>query len=236
MTISYAEVRRDIRARLLGMTVATTGSTSLAATATGYTRASGSFLTDKFEVGMEVTASGFGTAANNGLGIVTRVEALTLSVSAYDLALDSNGEWTRTARTLVTESADTGRTLSVGLPTIRVWEGLQHKDTLDGVPWIEEQFVGGPSNRPGAVPHGEAISTPQYQLALHCVAGLGSGALDRYGDALFALLPPGQALGASARVRGDVGPTRSTLTRTHPGFLTLIAAFPLRIRTLQPVN
>lgn len=234
MSVSFADVRRRIRARLVGMTVATTGSTSLAASPTGYTRPSGSFVDDGFEVGMEVTASGFGTAANNGLGIVTRVEALTLSVSAYDLA-SSDGEWTRTSRALATESAGTGRTLSVGLPTVRAWEGIEHV-VLPGVPWIEEKLVGGPSLRRGTLSSGEAEAQPQYQLEVHCVAGKGTGALDRYGDALFELLPPGQGLEAGARVRTDAGMTRNTSTRPHPGFVTLVAAFPLRIRTLQPTN
>ncbi|MGB0878682.1 MAG: hypothetical protein ACPGVY_11360 [Mycobacterium sp.] len=234
MGVSFADVRREIRTRLVGMTVATTGSTTLAATATGYTRASGSFITDKFEVGMEITASGFGTAANNGLGIVTRAEALTLTVSAYDLA-SSNGVWTKTTRTLVTEGASSGRTLLVGLPTVRAWEGVRH-EKLAGVPWVEERLVGGPSRRRGTTGDGEAEATPQYGLTLHCVAEKGTGATDRYGDALFALLPPGQGLGTTARVRGDTGMTRVALPEIHAGFTTTALAFPLRIRTTQTTN
>jgi hypothetical protein len=58
-----------LRGRVLTLSVATTGTTSLAATATGYTRAAGSFVTDGFKPGMEVLAAGFATSGNNGYKI-----------------------------------------------------------------------------------------------------------------------------------------------------------------------
>jgi hypothetical protein len=60
---------------------ANTGLADLAATATGYTRAVGSFITDGFVVGQKVIASGFGTVANNGVSTVTDVQAGTLTVT-----------------------------------------------------------------------------------------------------------------------------------------------------------
>ena len=62
-----------LRGRALTLSVATTGSTSLSATTTGYARAAGSFITDGLVVGAEITASGFTTPANNGQGVVTAV-------------------------------------------------------------------------------------------------------------------------------------------------------------------
>ena len=59
----------------------TTGSTSLSATATGYARSAGSFVTNGFVVGQTITASGFTNAANNGRSLVTAVTATSLTVS-----------------------------------------------------------------------------------------------------------------------------------------------------------
>lgn len=61
----------------------TTGLISLSATVTAntYTRTTGSFITDGFQVGRLVSASGFTNAANNGLKTITAVAALTLTVS-----------------------------------------------------------------------------------------------------------------------------------------------------------
>ncbi|HEU4994251.1 MAG TPA: DUF4397 domain-containing protein [Gemmatimonadaceae bacterium] len=75
----------------------TTGSVSLSATATGYARATGSFITNGIQVGDEITASGFATAANNGRSVVIAVTATTIDV-------------TKTSGTAV-EAAATGRTL-----------------------------------------------------------------------------------------------------------------------------
>jgi hypothetical protein len=58
----------------------TTGTVSLSATAAGYARTAGSFITDGFEVGDIVEASGFSVAANNGRGRVSAVSALLLTV------------------------------------------------------------------------------------------------------------------------------------------------------------
>ena len=61
--------------------LATTGSTSLSATATGYARTTGSFRTEGFVVGRQITASGFANAANNGRSTITAVTDATLSVT-----------------------------------------------------------------------------------------------------------------------------------------------------------
>jgi hypothetical protein len=62
--------------------VSTTASgDSLSATATGYARPVGSFVTNGFRVGDTVTVSGFANAQNNGQAVVTAVTALSLTVS-----------------------------------------------------------------------------------------------------------------------------------------------------------
>lgn len=60
---------------------ADTGATTLDATATGYERAAGSFLTDGFRVGMLVEASGYVGSGFNGLSVITAVDALTMDTT-----------------------------------------------------------------------------------------------------------------------------------------------------------
>lgn len=233
MSLSYAEVRAACRARLLTLTAASTGSTSLSASSAGYARASGSFLADGFRPGMEVTASGFGTAANNGTGIVTYVSATELRVSGYTLAA-SDGAWTRTARTLAAEAAGAGRTVLAGLPTVRAWEGVRH-EILDGVPWIEESLIGGPTARPFFPDGSDVVAEPQYQTVWHLPSDVGTGAQDSYVDGLFALFAPGTAMalpsGRNLRVRQSTGPFMAALGRLRPGFLTTSITFPLQLYT-----
>lgn len=74
----------------------------IGATPTGYIRTSGSFITQGFTVGMQVTASGFTNDANNGTSVITDVTATTLTV-------------TKTPST-VAEVAATGRSLRAPRP------------------------------------------------------------------------------------------------------------------------
>lgn len=60
---------------------ADTGVTTIDATATGFSRASGSFLTDGFRVGMLVVSSGFVGSGFNGKSVVTAVNALTMNTT-----------------------------------------------------------------------------------------------------------------------------------------------------------
>lgn len=84
----------------------TTGPTSLSATATGYARAAGSFTTDGFVPGMEIYATGFTNALNNGASVITSMTATSLTVQ-------------KTGGTAV-ESAAAGRAIAAGVPGPRV--------------------------------------------------------------------------------------------------------------------
>ena len=88
----------------------TTGLTSLSATATGYARAAGSFITDGFLVGTPITVTGFGTVGNNGTAVVTAVTATSLTVD----------------RILIPEAAGTGRRIvgpQTGRPAVSfMWD------------------------------------------------------------------------------------------------------------------
>jgi len=95
----------SFRTRARTLSVCTTGTMSLAATATGYTRSSGSFLTDGFAPGMELTPTGF----------VDNPASTILSVVAGAIVVND-------ARAV---EADAGtRSLTVGLPTLRVTENI----------------------------------------------------------------------------------------------------------------
>ena len=98
-TITATRVGGGVTTLEAGTTGATTG--VLGANASGYTRASGSFLTDGFRVGQTVNATGFTSPAgsvspNNGISTVTAVTATQLTV-------------TKTPQTVL-EAATTGST------------------------------------------------------------------------------------------------------------------------------
>lgn len=75
---------------------ATTGSITMSAAGNTFTRSSGSFITEGFQVGQLVGSRGFTNAANNVLTKVTAVAALTLTVAA----------------SLATEGAAAGRSIT----------------------------------------------------------------------------------------------------------------------------
>jgi len=60
---------------------ATTGTTTLDATATGFSRAAGDFTADGFAVGQTVTSSGFVGSGYNGKSIISAVDALTMDTT-----------------------------------------------------------------------------------------------------------------------------------------------------------
>src|SRR4051812_2641150 len=94
------------RTRAQTLSVCAPGPQSLSATSTGYARAAGSFVTEGFKVGMEITtASGFSQSANNTPCVITAVTALALTILG--------------GRTV--ESAGSGKTLAVGFPALRSW-------------------------------------------------------------------------------------------------------------------
>jgi len=66
----------------------TTGAFTPTAVNTGnkYTRGAGSFVTDGFAVGHAVIVSGFANAANNGVAVITALDATNMTVSGLDLA------------------------------------------------------------------------------------------------------------------------------------------------------
>lgn len=211
--IAHRAARLVLRARLATLQVCTTGSITLEATATGYARSSGDFLADGFARGMELTPSGF---ASNSPAVITEVSARTITVAGG-----------RTA-----EAPAAGRALTVGLPTLRGWENVDLTKVV-GVPYVEEQYIPGPSTAIALGLGGPIEGFPQFAVHIHVPANVGVGAADAYADAVLALFAPRTSLpltGAALRVRGDTGPYRDQMLQSSPGFAVVPVTIPLRLR------
>jgi hypothetical protein len=200
------------------LVVATTGVLALAATASGYTRTSGSFVDDGFWPGMEITPAGF---IANTPRVITDVSALVITVSGV----------------VTPEAAAGGRSLAVGLPSSRAWENTAFQPTA-GVPWVREEFLPGPTAQVTLGPQGELEATPMYALHVH-VAADSRLAPKRYVQALRVLFAPRTAIplpnGDVLRVRSDTGPYAGQLQQSQPGFAVQPFTIPLRIRSFNVI-
>lgn len=217
--VDHHEAQLALRATLLTLEVATTGSVSIAATSTGYTRSTGSFITDGFRVGMEVSSSDFGIAANNAAKTITALAALTMTCSGC-----------------TAESAGS-RTLSVALPAGRLWENEQY-DPDAGSPWIEEQYTPGPMRRETLGAYADLEVLPLYSPRVYVPSKTGMAAARKYADALLTLFAPNTSWVLSSgtlRVRGDVAPYAGQLLQSSPGFAVVPVNVPLRLRTINSI-
>lgn len=201
------------------LTVATTGSMSLEATATGYLRADpgGSFLTDGFAAGMEVTPSGFTQAA---VGVIESVTATAMTIVG--------------GRTV--EASGAGRSLTVALPTGRAWENSRYEPMAPS-PWVEENYLPGPVEQITLGALATLECQPTYVVKVYGQAEVGSLALARYANKILRLYAPGTEFvltgGDVLYVRRDVAPYRGQLMQAVPGFAVVVITVPLRARTLN---
>lgn len=190
-----------LRARATGTTIATTGTMDLEATTSGYIRASGSFVTDGFQPGMEVLPAGFAT---NTRDIITGVAALTLTVKTSRAA----------------ETSASGRSLTVGFPVQRAWENERFTRGANR-PYVEEDFV--PATHeiitfPAAT--GRAEETGLYVIRVYGIHAYGINAMRKTVDAILARFTPGTTLSvtsADVRIRGtarnEPGPQSGQILR-----------------------
>jgi hypothetical protein len=210
--MDHGAVLLACRSHALTLSVATTGSTTLAATATGYTRATGSFLTDGFRVGMEVTPTGFTTATS---AVITAVTALTMTVD--------------TARAV--DSSSIGRTLTVGLPTSRAYLNVAHEPTAQ-TPWVEEQYLPGSAEQVSVTATGTLEVLPQYALTFYLPTGSDVSAAFAYADATLDHFAPGLPLtladGTDLRVRARPAPYPSPVQIVDGAWAALTVTVPLR--------
>jgi hypothetical protein len=222
--LDHTSSQLALRGRVLTLSVATTGTTSLAATATGYTRAAGSFVTDGFKPGMEVLAAGFATSGNNGYKILTAVAAGTLTVSS--------------STTMSTEAAGGNESIVCGLPETRAWENV----TTTPVPgrwYIEEDYVPAtqqlitmPANS------GTVEERGLYTLKLYGLSGYGVSSIRKAADAVLALFAPGTTVTAASdvvRVRTDVAPWAGQLLPLEGGWTVVTITVPFAARTTNTV-
>lgn len=209
-----------LRNRAIGTTVATTGSATLTATSTGYTRAAGSFVTDGFEVGMEVTPTGFTQTTR---GIISEVSALTMLI--------------RGGRTA--QASGAGRTLSVSLPETCAWEGVD-TEPVAGKPYLEEAWVPATSRIVTFPANGGLVEeTGLYVLRWYGLAGVGHEALRACVEAVMARFTPGTSFtlsdGSKVHVRTDTGPSAGQIQRVDGGWLVLTLTVPWLGRSTNQV-
>lgn len=231
----YDEVAYQLalRSKLLTLSVATTGSISLAATTTGYTRTSGSFITDGLAPGMEITPAGF---ANNTPAVITDVSALTVTAKRV-ITTVTNGVTIYSLGAITAESAASGRSLTVGLPSNRAWENDYFEPTA-GIPYVREEFLPGPTAQVTIGPNGELQGEPMYAMYFNAPAGTRLTA-KRYVQGARLLFAPRTQITASngdtIRVRADTGPYAGQLQQSTPGFAVQPFTVPLRVRSANVI-
>jgi hypothetical protein len=212
--LDHLAAREAFRARLLTLEVATTGSTTQAATLTGFTRSAGSYLTEKFAAGMEVSGDGF-SSANNTPAIIDTVVALSMSVAG--------------GKTVQASAA--GRTLTVGLPAIRQWDLTQTPEAVlkGSRPSVIEKWVPSPG-----VDDGAYIDSGFYNVTMNMIGNRGLAAPLRYMMALRELFYPGLTFsvgGDLVRVTGDPAPYFTTIEPLENGLANSTLTVPWRVAT-----
>ena len=206
-------VHLALRAQAETLVVATTGTIALAATTTGYTRSTGSFIADGFTVGSEITPSGFVT---NTRRVITRVQALTLTVST----------------TVSPEAESGGRSLVVGVPALFAKENTIFTPVA-GRPYLVEEFD--PSTnvlRAGPAASGVREETGMYHLRWYGLANTGMLGIRQAVQALAARFTPGTNLSAGAdtvRIRGDVGAMVSRIAPREDGWAVCVLSISWRV-------
>ncbi len=211
-----------LRNRALSLSVCTTGSTTLSATTTGYARTTGSFLTDGFAVGMEVTPTGF---VANTIDTIIGVSTLTLT--------------TKAARTA--ESAASGRSIAVGLPALRAWENTDFSP-VTGRHFVEEDYVPAAPFVVSFPPQGATRDERGlYVLRWYGLSNTSVAGLRKSVDALLALFTPGTTLTAGSntvRIRGmtnDPGPYAGQLLPQAGGWSVITLTIPWRSFTTNAI-
>lgn len=217
--LNNLQVLLTLRGKLVALQFAGTGVQTLTATANGFTRAAGSFVTDGFVTGMEVVPAGF---ADNTPGIVQKVQPLILTLAKV-----------RTA-----EPAAAGRSLTVGIPVLREWENMRMVPEDDRW-YIEEDYLPGPSAQVTGGIGGELEHLPMYVLRLAGLASIGVTALYKIADAILAAFPPRDAMalpdGTVLRVRHDTAPYRGQVLPGEAGKAEIVITIPLWARTFNPI-
>lgn len=203
-----------LRNRAIGTVAATTGSISISATATGYARATGSFLDDGFAKGMEVKGAGFSAAANNAYGVIEAVTALAMTIGG--------------GRTV---EASATRSVSAGLPETRFWENLS-ANRISGRPYIEEALVPSPGRLLTTSPVGGTVEeSGSYILRFYGLSGEGLSGLRKLVSAVQARFTPGTQIaltGAMLKINSEFTPYQGQVLRIEGGWSAIVLTIPYR--------
>jgi hypothetical protein len=182
------------RTRALGTTVVTTGAIALTATTTGYVRESGSFITDGFAPGMEITSvTGSLVAAN--LQATTAQGRVITAVTATLL----------TCAGCATEATPFTGTIVVGIPFKRAFENVAFTPA-GGFSYVEDEFIPATSGLKGMKNGGLLVETGLYVFKLYGLSGYGRTAIDAAIDAIKTRFAIGTQLtaGSLTLAVGDV--------------------------------
>ncbi len=197
MTIRAAHTPMQLaaRAHLLETVIATTGSTTLAATANGYTRAAGSFIADGFVPGLEIEREGF---SSNVIDIITWVS--------------DDGDEIRTANSHAVQVAGAGRSL-IAIPPRAIHYGARKPTDVDvAVPYWHERWLGGPSRSRSTFFRGAPLRTTTdalYEINLYGRVNDEDIAVTRPADAIFGHFNP-------SSTALDIGTGEAMTVRTSP--------------------
>jgi hypothetical protein len=215
--VDHTDILLGCRAVIKTLAVADTGTITLAATTTGYTRVTGSFLTDGFIVGMEITPTGF---SSNPVSVITAVSDLSITVDD--------------ARTA--QAAAAGRRLVVTLPVNANFGNLDFPPP-DGRPFVEEDYVPAPHVLRGLIAAGTLEVTSFYMVRWFGLVNVAKEHVTRPCDALCRLFRPGTQIaltgGEVAHVRGDIGPSWRVHKDPKSERPVGVVSIPLRVLTLN---
>lgn len=240
--IDHSLTSLALRNRALSLTIYSTGAVALSATAVGFARSVGSFITDGFKAGMEVVVAGFANPANNGVGVISSVAAdgLSMLVSMFVVTYPS-GVQTVTRPATVVEAELGGRTIAARLPSMRAWENADFTPVA-GAPYLEEDYIPATHTLHGNATGGVADETGLYVLKWYGLPGANlATALHKSVDALRALFTPGTVLlaGANAvRMRGEVNGPGAQAGQIIPqgnGWSVVVLTIPWRAYSVNAV-
>jgi hypothetical protein len=195
-------VHLALRTRAESLVVCGTGSASIAAVANGFTRASGSFLSDGLTIGQDVVPAGFNVNTSRTIKTVSALSVVTV-------------------QSVTPEAIASGRSLSVTFPVLRSHENADFKPPTDGRGYSEEDFV--PATRALVTnsPRGRILARGLYVVRWYAPAKSGTLGLSNCADALVNWFPvtwvATLADGTQVRMRGELLPWRGQVINTVAG-------------------
>ena len=218
--LDHLDTLLKLRTQLLTAQVCTTGSTTLTAIATGFTRDAGSFVTDGLRVGMEVVPTGF---TDNSIDVIKYLTATEITL--YN------------ARPIETPAA--GRALTVGIPTLRGWEN-DKAERIAGRWYFDEDYLPGPAPDKFTLGQGGQVETePTYVVKLEGIPNTGTAAMYAVAHEILLTFPPALAFtldsGDIVHVRTNPAPYRSKVINRKSGNPEIVITIPLVVRTSNPI-